>query len=69
MTDTGAETSYEIEERTLPAAVAENKWRSRIVGYGEEAPDQLLAHPLNRVGFATMCHGPTSAAPTPLLHL
>ena len=22
-------------------------WRSRIVGYGEEAPDQILAHPLN----------------------
>lgn len=23
------------------------QWRNRIVGYGEEAPDQLLAHPLN----------------------
>ena len=22
-------------------------WRSRIIGEGEEAPDQLLAHPLN----------------------
>lgn len=22
-------------------------WRNRIVGYGEESPDQLLAHPLN----------------------
>lgn len=24
-----------------------NGWRSRIVGHGEEAPDQLLAHPAN----------------------
>ncbi len=24
-----------------------NKWKNRIVGYGEENPDQLLSHPLN----------------------
>jgi hypothetical protein len=25
----------------------QNQWKSRIVGYGEEAPDQLLANPQN----------------------
>ena len=29
------------------AAVPESPWRNRLVGYGEEAPDQLLAHPKN----------------------
>ncbi len=26
---------------------AHERWKNRIVGYGEEAPDQLLANPLN----------------------
>jgi len=25
------------------------EWRNRIVGYGEESPDQLLANPLGLV--------------------
>ncbi len=34
--------------RAAPAPVAPTApWRSRIVGSGEEAPDQLLANPAN----------------------
>ena len=30
-----------------PKAAAPSAWRNRIVGHGEEAPDQLLANPMN----------------------
>lgn len=34
-------------ENQAPAAPQAGPWRNRIIGYGEEAPDKLLANPLN----------------------
>jgi hypothetical protein len=36
----------EIQEREAPPQ-SSGPWRSRITGYGEESPDQLLANPFN----------------------
>ncbi len=44
---TGCRARWDNLDVSSPAASAAPAWANRIVGSGEEAPDQLLAHPSN----------------------